>query len=407
MSKRNEPMFKKASTNKKNSTDDVSAGAVSSDASNTGEHESSTEKNASNTGEHVIAVSISLLYDGMVAQDDIYDSSGGRLLITSGNVLNAEQIERVKRLNSDHDTIYVTNRTHKFMLSKRPDIDIDKRQTIEEATGYTITRDNTLELLEEMASKKSLDMNTLRTVSDDLSSRLEETPQPVIISLINAMAPVDEYLQRHCINVGLLNGLIGRWIGLSEIDVDKLLLIGLLHDCGKTLLPPSILNLPRRLTAVEYEVIKKHADYTYDLLYEFPQQIRIASSSHHERLNGSGYGRRLSKDDIMFEARVTAISDTYDAMVSRRAYQTPQSPFSAMAVLEKFSGDLYDGDLVQIFLEHMPKEIMDKPVLMSDGTIGILRKYDPDDIEYPSVEINGIPIKTHKQLYCLCMHAVD
>jgi len=394
MKKRAEPMFKNVP------------------ASSTSPDERAADKAAINVSDKknenvLVAVSISLLYEGMVVHDDIYDSTGNRLLITGGNVLSQTHIERVKKLNSGNDTIHVTGRTHKNMLAKRPNIDIDSRSEVEESTGYKAAKDSTFELLEEMASKKSIDMNSLHAVSDELSSRLESTPQPVIISLINAMAPVDEYLQRHCVNVGLLNGLIGRWMGLSDVDIDRLVLIGLLHDCGKTMLPPKVLNSPRALTAVEYEVIKKHADYTYDLLHEFPQKIRIASSSHHERVNGSGYSRKLKKNDIMLEARITAISDTYDAIVSRRIYQTPKSPFCALALLEEQSVDLYDCDIVRIFVEQMPKELMDKPVMMSDGKIAVLRGYDPDDINFPTVELGNKIIKSHEGLNIASMFNDD
>jgi len=83
----------------------------------------------------LMAVSINLLYDGMLVQDDVYDSSGDRLLIANGSVLDDTQIERVKRLNSGSSTIYVTGRTHKSMLAKRPNIDIEVRHEVEESTG--------------------------------------------------------------------------------------------------------------------------------------------------------------------------------------------------------------------------------------------------------------------------------
>jgi len=226
----------------------------------------------------LIPVSISLLYDGMVVQDDIYCADGDRLLITSGNKINDEQIDRIRNLNSHRSTIYVTGRTHKNMLSKRPVIDIERRTEVEKASGYADAKDSTLELLEEIAKEKVVDQQSLQDVSQELSNRLKATPPTIIVSLINAMAPVDEYLQRHSVNVSLLNGLIGRWMGLSADDVDRLVLIGLLHDCGKTQLPPTILNAPRKLTVVEFEVVKMHAVYTYNLLSEFPENIGLAAS---------------------------------------------------------------------------------------------------------------------------------
>jgi len=351
----------------------------------------------------LMSVSISLLYDGMVVLDDIYDSTGDRLLVTSGNVLNDTQIERIKRLNSGSPYIYVTGRTHKSMVSKRPDTEIESLIDIEESTGYAETKNETFRLLEKAASSETINIDSLRTVADDLSNHIVTTPPAVIVTLINAMAPVDEYLQRHSINVSLLNGLIGRWMGMSETDVDRLILIGLLHDCGKTLLPSKILNAPRKLTVSEYEVVKKHAELTYDLMEDFPVPIRLAASCHHERANGTGYPNKLKNEHIMIEARITAVSDIYDAMVAQRSFRGSQSPFCALATLSRMSLNELDKEVVRVFKENIPEILLDKPVMMSDGVIAVVRKLHNEDLEYPTVEMGGKMLKCNEELYPVSM----
>jgi HD-GYP domain-containing protein (c-di-GMP phosphodiesterase class II) len=351
----------------------------------------------------LVPVSIKLLYDGMIVQDDIYDADD-RLLVKAGNTINDVHIERIINLNSGRDTIYVTGRTHKAMISKRPNIEIENRVEIEESTGYTDIKEEAFKVLETLASENTVHQESLLSVSDELSQCLESTPPTIILSLINAMAPFDEYLQRHSVNVSLLNGMIGRWMGLPKNEVDKLVLIGLMHDCGKTLLPPSVLNAPRRLTGVEFEVIKMHTVHTYELLSDFPEDVRLSASSHHERIKGGGYPKNLTKDEITQDARITAVSDIYDAMVSKRSYKKPNSPFSILAMLNKLSWTDLDGSIVGVITEHMPKELMDKPVMMSDDTIGVVKEYFVDDIAYPMVEHNGKVIKTNEKLYCVSMY---
>jgi len=381
-----------------------------------GENENvSDDKNAKGDDQHVpeaedksiTAVSIELLYDGMVVQNDIFDATGSKLLVRKGNELGVLQIENIKRLNNGKDTIYVTNRTKSAMLAKRPNIDIDSRGQIEEATGYTEAKDETLNILEEIANNKNINQESLKEVSQELSEQLKVTSPEVILSIINALAPVDEYLQRHSTNVALLNGLIGRWMGLTNDLVDTLVLVGLLHDCGKALIPPKVLNATRALSLVEYEVVKMHAVYTYELLSDFPETIKVAAGGHHERLDGKGYPNGIMGDKIAMEARITAISDIYDAMVSQRSYKPPRSPFRIMAYLKKLSGNEIDPDIASIFIKNMPKGLMNKPVMMSDGTIGILRDYDEADIEYPMVETGGNVRKTDKDFYCVSMFTDD
>ena len=356
------------------------------------------------SGNKLMPISITLLYDGLEVQEDIYDADAEQLLITRGATLNSELIEKIRDLNSGRDSIYVSGDTYKILLDRLPPIEAPNRRVIEESTGYSAAKDETFELLDEIARNKVVNQESLNTVSAELSNRLEVTSPSTILSLINALAPVDEYLQRHCVNVSLLNGLIGRWLGMPKREVDELVLIGLLHDCGKAVTPPQVLNAPRKLSVVEFEVIKMHTVYSYDLLTEFSEHVRRAARCHHEKISGFGYPDRLGRDNIPYEGRITAVSDIYDAMVSQRAYKTPRSPFSIMAMLAELKGKDLEPELVDVFNGNMPAELMNKPTVMSDGAIGVIRSYDPADIEYPMVEINGAVIKTGKNLFCTCMY---
>jgi len=238
----------------------------------------------------------------------------------------------------------------------------------------------------------------------ELSDRLEVNSPSLILSLINALAPVDEYLQRHCVNVSLLNGLQAQWLGMPKHDVDRLVLAGLLHDCGKALMPPRVLNAPRKLTLIEFEVIKMHVVYSYELLENFPDPVRRAARYHHEKMAGGGYPDKLPRDRITLESRITAVSDVYDAMVSQRAYKKPRSPFRIMAVLAELKDIELDSRLVEVFNKNMPQELINKPVMMSNGSIGAVRAIDPDEIEYPMIEVNGTVIKSGGHLYCTAMY---
>jgi len=355
----------------------------------------------------LMPASIRMLYDGMLVQDDVYDADSDRLLVRAGNTLNADQIERIHRLNNGRDTIYVTGRTHKIMVSKRPDIDIDSRVEVEENTGYVEFTNTTSKMLESITDKKDINKDALNSAATDISERVVSTPPDVVMSLINSMAPVDEYLQRHSVNVGMMNGLIGQWMGLDREQIDKLSLIGLLHDCGNTFMPPSVLTAPRKLTVVEFEVIKMHTVHTNELLASFPEDVRLAASSHHERVDGSGYPKSLFGGNIPLEARITAVSDMYDAMVSKRPYRLPHSPFHVLATLIGLCPARLDSDVVNVLKENMPKELINKTATMSDGTIGIIREIDPDDIEFPKVELSKRVVKTSTALYCVSMYTDD
>ena len=343
------------------------------------------------------ADSISALCPGTFLKEDVYAFDSTLLLAERGTFLDDENLERLRNLNDKNDLIYTTTTG-----SSSDHIDA-KRHILEKKTGYTNLVNETVELFAGIATDKTVEHEAVLDMSHNLSNRIETVSPATIFSLINALAPVDEYLQRHCVNTSLLNGLIGRWLGLAKNTVDRLVLIGLLHDCGKALMPPSILNANRRLTGAEFEVIKMHTVRSYELLLEFPEAIRRAARSHHEKVNGTGYPDRLSFNDIPIEARITALSDVYDAMVSRRSYKEPRSPFSIMALLTKLAGEELDPKLVSLFTKHMPLELVGKQVMLSDKRIGVVFSCELDNIEYPVVNVDGQEIETNQDLYCTYM----
>jgi len=352
------------------------------------------------------AVTIDLLYDGMEVEEDIYDFTAATMIVGRGAALTYDLIEKIRTLNKYREVIYVTGKTYRSLIEKSPPPMPYVREELEENTGYASTKDETHGMLDEVSRSQAVEQGKTHTISSNLSSQLEVLCPSTVMALINALAPVDEYLQRHCINVSLLNGLFGRWLGLPKSEIDKLVLMGLVHDCGKALIPPHILNAPRKLTLTEFEVVKMHAVFSYELLYKFPEPVRLASRLHHEKICGAGYPDRLSRDSIPLEARITAVSDIYDAMVSQRAYKKANSPFHTMAMLEGLKGKDLDARLVNVFNQRMPFELLNKLVMMSDGSVGVVRAFDPKDIEFPIIEVDGRALKSGANWRCVSMYSM-
>ncbi len=133
-----------------------------------------------------------------------------------------------------------------------------------------------------------------------------------------------------------------------------------MHDIGKIKIPDSILNKPARLTPEEYEIIKKHVQYGADILdrtlhsveeddyYEIAHNIALY---HHERYDGLGYPDGLRGEDIPLEARIMALADVYDALVSRRVYKEAIPKEQAMEIIRSVSGTCFDPKLTQLFLK--------------------------------------------------------
>jgi HD-GYP domain-containing protein (c-di-GMP phosphodiesterase class II) len=358
--------------------------------------------------QNLVPVSIKLLFEGMKVPHDIYSAGTGNKLVSQGVTIYTLQIEQIGRLNRERDTILVTPETKKLMLAHRPQPKPKKAEIpaiYEFEYHYNIIVGETFDRINEIANSNVMPRDFMNAVSKKLRERLELTSPDIILEVINRPAPPDEYLQRHCVNVGFINGLIGKWMGLPKDETDILVLVGLIHDCGQVLVPAQPLNLPRKLSAAEFEIIKMHPVYADELLRDLPSGIRSGVRAHHEKHDGRGYPDGLSGIDAPLSARITAVSDFYAAMVSRRPHREAHNPFVTISRLKEMSGVELDPSVVGAFIGNMPKELLNKPFVLSNGGVGVIHRIDDEELEYPYVRYDNRVVKTSYELYCMHMYS--
>ncbi len=146
---------------------------------------------------------------------------------------------------------------------------------------------------------------------------------------------------------------LGRQLGLSVDDSVRLAKIGLLHDIGKISIPNAILDKPGRLLPLEWEEIQEHPVNGHRFLSAVVGMEEVAETvlCHHERLDGEGYPHGIRGQQIPLNARIVAVADAYDAMVSARPYRHRLTPEQALEELRRGAGTQFDPDIVQAFLE--------------------------------------------------------
>jgi len=146
-------------------------------------------------------------------------------------------------------------------------------------------------------------------------------------------------------------------LGLQRKNLKKLYNAALLHDIGKIGIPESILNKNGKLTSEEFEFVKKHPEIGANVVSKIPQLRDLVPIIlyHHERTDGSGYPEGLSKDRIPFLARILAVADVFDALVSDRPYRSGITPDEAIRIMENMA---LDQDIVKILKENL-EEIME------------------------------------------------
>lgn len=185
----------------------------------------------------------------------------------------------------------------------------------------------------------------------------------------------DDYTYAHSVNVAVFACVIGFGLGMEEKDLTNLVLAGLLHDVGKLSIPDEILNKPRRLTAEEYQIMKSHAILSYELIKErldISAQVKQAVLYHHENVDGSGYPNGVGEEEMNLHAKILHVADVYDALVSKRPYKKPYSPYEASEYLMGGCGIMFDQKVVTAFLRFVPLYPKGTQVRLSDGREAII-----------------------------------
>ncbi|MFW5980278.1 MAG: HD domain-containing phosphohydrolase [Halanaerobiales bacterium] len=159
--------------------------------------------------------------------------------------------------------------------------------------------------------------------------------------------------EEHCNRMASLALKVGKKLGLTNSDLDKLIILASLHDIGKIAIPTEILKKPDKLTEKEWEKIKEHPEIGYRILKSSEEFAYIAGEvlAHHERWDGSGYPRGLSGTDIPLLSRIISVVDTYDVMTNGRPYRKAVSPEKALQEIKENSGTQFDPEVVKIFTE--------------------------------------------------------
>lgn len=146
---------------------------------------------------------------------------------------------------------------------------------------------------------------------------------------------------------------ITRAMNFNEKEIHDIKTAGALHDIGKIMIPPELLNKPDKLTLEEYEVIKRHPEISYQILKSVDEYASLAETVlyHHERWDGTGYPEGLKGTDIPLHARIIAVADAYEIMTSNNNYSVAKTKHEVKAEFERCSGAHFDPYIVKVFLE--------------------------------------------------------
>lgn len=204
-------------------------------------------------------------------------------------------------------------------------------------------------MLENVKAKNEIgvladDVSALVREIDSYTGSIKALTTEVMEALARTIDAKDKYTNGHSFRVAVYSKMLAKELGMSGKEQQDIYYMGLLHDIGKIGIPNVIINKTSKLTDEEYEKIKMHPVYGYEILSEIQSmpELSIGARYHHERIDGKGYPDGLKGDEIPFMARIIAVADSYDTMTSNRSYRKYLAQDVVRAEIENNIGTQFD-----------------------------------------------------------------
>jgi len=233
---------------------------------------------------------------------------------------------------------------------------------------YEKTVDKVKDIFANVRETKEIQINEIVEITSNTVNELLK--QDFVLQSLKNLNSHDEYTYHHSVNVGVLCGVLGKWLKYDNDTLFMLVLAGILHDVGKSQIPLEILNKPAKLTAEEMSLMRRHTVLGYDLLKDMiavPEDVKMAVLQHHERIDGVGYPFGAREDKISDFAKIVAVADTYDAVTSNRVYQEARSPFDVIEIIEEEMFIRLDSKICLPMLSKIKNTLLGRQVITHEG----------------------------------------
>lgn len=334
-------------------------------------------------------IDINQIQKGSRLARSIYNSFG-HLLLREGTIVTDEFIQSLKKMG--YYTLYIED-------GLIDDIIIEEAISLETRTQAVFCVHKVMDDIKHGKTiKVSAVKNIVAKIIDELLSNKD------FVYTLSDIRSHDDYTFYHSVNVTVISLIIGTSLHYNKNQLAELGLGAILHDIGKTKINTNIINKPTKLSAEEFEEVKKHAWFGFDILRKKPE-IKLTSAhvalQHHERFDGTGYPLGIKSKKIIEYARIAAIADVFDALSNDRCYRKKMPLTYIYTYLAEKSGIDFDDYILDRFIEKVAIYPQGSKIMLNDGRTGfvikqnitnpkrpVIRLFWHEEKEIPPIEVN-------------------
>ena len=313
-------------------------------------------------------VRVSQLTEGMITARNVF-STDGRMLLAADKEITESYIRRLQEM--EVYAIYVRNPLFddvEIPLVLSEETRNQSMQTVKRAFEVLRNKRNDVSFEEIQAVSR-------RIVAEVLRNRR------ALVHLTEIRSH-DDYTFAHSVDVCVLSVLVAVHLGYTEVKLQELAVGALLHDVGKTKIEPDLINKQTALDEDEMAIMRGHTMFGFDILRSYQGKMTLPSIhialQHHEKYDGTGYPRGLSKDDIHEYSRIVSIADVYDAVTSDRPYRKALLPHEAYELMLYNGSQHFDPMILPLFLQRIAIYPVGTVVRLNTGDIGVVTSVPPE-----------------------------